>query len=166
RPTPDEARAALADAARVQESTAARSATPWPVWFTAVITGYVALFPFAYGGMLRDEDWLLPNGVWTATFAVTTFAYLTLFAYAARAWRRRTGVALRFDVLPKSATVPVLIGLPLLLVGSAWLFRATGRPVWMCVASAVGVAVSLAAHFTFVRLHRGALPATPAAAAR
>ncbi|MDI3422001.1 hypothetical protein [Streptomyces luteolus] len=156
RPTPDEARAALADAACVQESTAARSATPWPLWFATVITAYVALFPVAYGGMLSDRDWLLPTPAWTATLAVSTLVYLALFAYAGRAWRRRTGVALRFDVLPKTVTVPLVTGLPLLLVGSAWAFKLTGRSAWIVAASALAAAVSVGFHLAFVRLHRKA----------
>lgn len=164
-PTPEEARAALADAERIRQATAARSATPWPTWFAAVLTGYIALFPLAYGGMVADEEWLLPNAVWTGTLVLTTLAYLALFGYAARAWRQRTGVALRFDVLPKAVAVPLMCGLPVVLVGSAMAFRATGEPAWVVTASPVGAALSVGCHLMFVRLHRKAAPA-PAATAR
>lgn len=56
--------------------------------------------------------WLLPKAAWTAVLLIITAAYLALFAVAARSWRQRTGVALRFDVPPKRATVPLAIGCP------------------------------------------------------
>lgn len=81
--------------------------------------------------------WLLPKAAWTAVPLIITVAYLALFAVAARSWRQRTGVALRFDVPPKRATVPLAIGMPMLLAGPAWMFRATGQARWLAAASVV-----------------------------
>jgi hypothetical protein len=155
-PTPDEARAALAEADRVGASVAAVSATPWPTWFAAVITAYVAAFPFMYGGMLVDGGWVLPRAVWGMSLVIVTAVYMTLFTVAGRSWKRRTGVALRFDVLPRRATAPLSIGMPVLLVGSPWLFRATGQTGWLLAASVLSAAVSVGFHLAFVRLHRRA----------
>ncbi|MFJ7334812.1 hypothetical protein ACIQU3_14160 [Streptomyces sp. NPDC101110] len=153
-PTSDEARATLAEAARIRATATALSATPWPTWFATTLTAYVAFFPFAYGGLLADERWLLPKAAWAAALLVVTAAYMMLFAVAARSWRQRTGVALRFDVLPKRATVPLAIGMPALLVGPAWAFRATGQASWLAIAAVAAAAVSVGFHLTFVRLHR------------
>ncbi len=155
-PTPDEARAALAEAARIRASATALSATPWPTWFATVLTAYIAAFPITYGGMLSDERWLLPRAAWVAVLLIITVAYLALLTVAARSWKQRTGVALRFDVLPRRATVPLSIGMPVLLVGPAWVFRATGQAWWLAAASAAAAAVSVGFHLAFVRLHRKA----------
>ncbi|MFF8292756.1 hypothetical protein ACF068_26465 [Streptomyces sp. NPDC016309] len=156
RPTAEQALAALAETERVSASTAAVSATPWPRWFVAVLTLYVAAIPPVYGGTLADHDWLLSRSVWSIVMTVMTAVFLALFAVAASAWRRRTGVALRFDVLPKRATVPLVAGLPVVLIGSAFVFRATHQPLWLLAASVIGATVSVAFHLVFVRLHRKA----------
>ncbi|MER5837257.1 hypothetical protein ABT116_42475 [Streptomyces sp. NPDC002130] len=153
-PTSDEARAALAEAARIRASATALSATPWPAWFATVSTAYVAAFPVVYGGLLADERWLLPEAAWGTVLLIITAVYLVLSAVAARSWRRHTGVALRLDVLPAWATVPVAIGLPALLVGPGWVFRATGQAGWLAAASVATAALSVGFHLAFVRLHR------------
>ncbi|WP_128379644.1 hypothetical protein [Streptomyces cavernae] len=153
-PTPDQARAALADADRVRASTAALSATPWPIWFATVLTAYLAAFPFVYGGVVAEGSWLLPRWAWVTALLVTTAAFWALFSVAAHSWKQRTGVALRFDVLPRRATVPLMAGLPAVLVGSALAFRATGQAWLLVAASAVAAAVSVGFHLAFVRLHR------------
>ncbi|MFF6781226.1 hypothetical protein [Streptomyces sp. NPDC012510] len=155
-PTPDEARAMLAEAARIRASATALSATPWPTWFTTVLTAYTAAFPVVYGGLVADERWLLPEAAWGAVLLTITAAYLVLLAVAARSWRQRTGVALRFDVLPRSVTVPLAIVMPALLVGPAWVFRATGQAGWLVAASVAAASVSVGFHLVFVRLHRKA----------
>ncbi|AVZ73739.1 hypothetical protein SLUN_17700 [Streptomyces lunaelactis] len=152
--TPEQARSALADTEHVRASAAALSATPWPNWFFITLTLYAAALPIAYGGVMADSDWLLPRLAWTGIMLAITAAYGTLFAVAAKAWRNKTGVALRFDVLPKRATVPLMAGLPVLLVGAAVAFRVTGWPVWLIVASLISAAVSVGFHLAFVRLHR------------
>ncbi|MBT2675374.1 hypothetical protein [Streptomyces sp. SD31] len=152
--TPEQAHAALADTAHIRASAAALSATPWPNWFFVTLTLYIAALPIAYGGVMADSDWLLPRPAWIAILLTSTAVYVALFAVAARAWRNKTGVALRFDVLPKRATVPLTVGLPALLVGAALAFRVTGRPVWLIAASLIGAAVSVGFHLAFVRLHR------------
>ncbi|MFD4261963.1 hypothetical protein ACFWR9_31160 [Streptomyces sp. NPDC058534] len=152
--TPEGARAALADTEHVRASAAAVSATPWPTWFFVTLTLYIAALPIVYGGMTADSDWLLPRPAWMGIMLATTAVYGALFAVAARAWRDKTGVALRFDVLPKRATVPLAVGLPVLLVGAAFAFRATGRPVWLIAASLISAAASVGFHLAFVRLHR------------
>ncbi|MFJ8074585.1 hypothetical protein ACIQ7Q_11795 [Streptomyces sp. NPDC096176] len=156
RPTPQQARAALADINQVTASAAAASATPWPLWFTAVLTLYIAAVPPVWGGMLATPQWLLPHAAWSAVMAVMTAVYLGLFVAAAARWREKTGVALRLDVLPKRATLPLMIGLPSLLLGSTFAFRASREPLWLLAASAVGAAVSIGFHLAFVRLHRKA----------
>lgn len=153
-PTPDEARAALADIARVQASTAARSATPWPLWFTAVLTVYLAALPVVYGGVVAEGSWLLPEAVWWAVLMAMIALFAATFVYAARSWVQRTGVALRLDILPKWATVPLMIVAPLLVVGSAWVFRFTGQVGWLVGAAVVGAAIPIGSHLAFVRLHR------------
>ncbi|MET7504629.1 hypothetical protein [Streptomyces microflavus] len=105
------------------------SATPWPNWFFITLTLYVAALPI-------------------------TAVYGALFAVAARSWRNRTGVALRLDVLPKRATVPLVVGLPVVLVGAAFAFRVTGWPGWLIAASLTGAAVSVGFRLAFIRLHR------------
>ncbi|MFI2507711.1 hypothetical protein [Streptomyces sp. NPDC018972] len=155
--TPEQARSALADTERVRASATALSATPWPNWFFITLTLYVAAFPIVYGGVMADSDWLLPRPAWTGVMVAITAVFGTLFAVAAKAWRGRTGVALRWDVLPKRATVPLMGGLPLLLVGMPIAFRVTGRPVWLIAASLTGAAVSVGFHLAFVRLHRRAV---------
>lgn len=155
-PTSDEARATLAEAARIRASATALSATPWPTWFATVLTAYAAAFPVVYGGLVADERWLLPEAAWGAALLIITVVYLVLFTVAARSWRQRTGVALRFDVLPKRATVPLVIGMPALMAGPAWVFRATGQAWWLAAASVVAAAVSVGFHLAFVRLHRKA----------
>jgi hypothetical protein len=152
--TPEQAHAALADTEHVRASAAALSATPWPNWFFITLTLYIAAFPIAYGGAVADSEWLLPRPAWMAIMLTGTAVYVALFAVAANAWRTKTGVALRLDVLPKRATVPFAIGLPVLLVGAPFAFRATGRPVWLFAASLIGVVVSVGFHLAFVRLHR------------
>ncbi|MEU1408185.1 hypothetical protein ABZ471_38720, partial [Streptomyces sp. NPDC005728] len=57
-------------------------------------------------------------------------------------------------VLPKGATLPLMIGLPALLAGSVVAFRGTGQSIWLFTASGIGAAVSVAFHLVFVRLHR------------
>ncbi|MFJ8828117.1 hypothetical protein ACIREE_41160 [Streptomyces sp. NPDC102467] len=152
--TPDQARSALADTERIRASGAALSATPWPNWFSATLTLYIAALPIILGGVVADPDWLLPSPAWLGIMLASTAAYGALFAVAARTWRHKTGVALRLDVLPTRATVPLAVGLPVLLVGAACAFSATGRPVWLVAASLVGAAVSVGFHLAFVRLHR------------
>ena len=90
---------------------------------------------------------------WLA-FAVGLLAMSALLSVATKAWRERTGVALRLDVLPKRATLPLMIGLPLLLIGGPYAFGATGRPAWLIATSLLGAAVSVGFHLAFVRLHR------------
>ncbi|MFE9706696.1 hypothetical protein [Streptomyces sp. NPDC005930] len=152
--TPEQARAALADTDRVRLSATALTATPWPTWFFITLTLYTAALPVTLGGIMADRDWLLPRPAWMATMLAITALYAALFSVAAKAWRDRTGVALRMDVLPKRATLPLVIGLPLLLVGGPYAFHATGQPVWLIAASLIGAAVSVGFHLTFVRLHR------------
>ncbi|MGQ4730067.1 hypothetical protein ACUN3E_20615 [Streptomyces sp. Ju416(a)] len=154
RPTPEQARSALAEAEQIQASAAALSATPWPNWFFATLTLYIAAFPIAYGGVMADEEWLLPGPAWVGITLAITALYLALFAVAAKTWREKTGVALRLDVLPKRAVVPLAVGLPSVLVGSAFVFRLTGSPVWLFAASLIGAAASVGFHLAFVRLHR------------
>ncbi|MFC8695819.1 hypothetical protein [Streptomyces parvus] len=154
RPTPEQAQSALAEAEQIQASAAVLSATPWPNWFFATLTLYIAVVPIVYGGLMADEDWLLPSPAWTGIMLAITALYLALFALAAKTWREKTGVALRLDVLPKRATVPLAVGLPSVLVGSAFAFRFTGSPVWLFAASAIGAAASIGFHLAFVRLHR------------
>jgi hypothetical protein len=152
--TPEQARAALADTDRVRVSATALTATPWPTWFFITLTLYVAVLPITLGGIMADRDWLLPRPAWMAAMLAITALYAALFSVAAKAWRDRTGVALRLDVLPKRATLPLMVGLPLLLVGGPYVFRATGEPVWLIAASLIGAVVSVGFHLTFVRLHR------------
>ncbi|AJC61782.1 hypothetical protein [Streptomyces sp. 769] len=154
RPTPQQARATLAELERVQASTAALSATPWPRWFATVLTLYIAAIPPVYGGMTASPQWLLPKPAWSIIMVLATAGYLALFAFAAATWRKKTGVALRLDVLPKRATLPLAIGLPALLIGAVAAFRGTGQPAWLFAASGIGAAVSIAFHRAFVRLHR------------
>ncbi|KPC59137.1 hypothetical protein [Streptomyces chattanoogensis] len=156
RPTPQQARAALADIDQVRASAAATSATPWPHWFATALTLYIAAVPPVCGGMLAAPQWLLPRLAWGAVMVAMTAVYLVLFGVAAARWRRKTGVALRLDVLPRRATLPLAIGLPVLLMGPAFAFRAGREPLWLFAASAVGVAVSIAFHLAFLRLHRKA----------
>ncbi|MDX2548375.1 hypothetical protein ACOT81_23180 [Streptomyces sp. WI04-05B] len=152
--TPEQARAALADTEHVRASAAALSATPWPTWFFVTLTLYIAALPITYGGIAAESDWLLPRLAWVGVMLATTAVYGALLAVAVRSWRDRTGVALRFDVLPKRVTVPLAVGLPALLVGSALAFRLTGRPAFLIAASLIGAAVSVGFHLAFVRLHR------------
>ncbi|NGO11245.1 hypothetical protein G5C60_27485 [Streptomyces sp. HC44] len=156
RPTPQQARAALADTEQVRASAAALSATPWPRWFATTLTLYIAAVPPVYGGAMAGHRWLLPGPAWVVIMLVMTAAYVALFGLAAANWRKKTGVALRLDVLPKRATVPLCIGLPALLLGSALAFRVTREPLWLFAASVVGAAVSIGFHLAFVRLHRKA----------
>jgi hypothetical protein len=153
-PTPEQARAALADTDQIRVSVAAVSATPWPSWFVATITAMFVVLPITFGGVLAEPDWLMSQGAWLVTMLATDVVYLAFFAIAARNWRAKTGVALRLDVLPKRATVPAFIGMPLLVVGSGYAFRYTGQPLWLFGAAAVGAAVSIGFHLWFVRLHR------------
>ncbi|MDX2404397.1 hypothetical protein NJO91_14845 [Streptomyces microflavus] len=129
RPAPEHACAALVDAEHIRAAAAALSATPWPNWFFITLTLYIAALPI-------------------------TAVYGALFAVAARSWRNRTGVALRLDVLPKRATVPLVVGLPVVLVGAAFAFRVTGWPGWLIAASLTGAAVSVGFRLAFIRLHR------------
>lgn len=152
--TPEQARSTLADTERVRASAAALAATPWPNWFFITLTLYVAALPIVYGGAMADSDWLLPGPAWMGILLAITAVYGALFAVAAKGWRDRTGVALRFDVLPKRATVPLAVGLPVLLVGAAFAFRVTGWAGWLIAASLISAAVSVGFHLAFVRLHR------------
>ncbi|MGH4034318.1 hypothetical protein ACQB60_35970 [Actinomycetota bacterium Odt1-20B] len=155
-PTPEQARAALADTDQVRASVAALSATPWPRWFAVLLAAFCAASPILLGGVLGERDWLMPHGAWLVALLVVEGLYFVAFAVAARNWRAKTGVALRMDVLPKSATVPLFIGMPLLFVGPAFVFRETGQPLWLFGAAVVGAAVSIGFHRWFVRLHRKA----------
>jgi hypothetical protein len=103
---------------------------------------------------MADSDWLLPRPAWMGIMLAITAVHGALFAVAAKAWRNKTGVALRFDVLPKQATVPLAVGLPVLLVGTAFAFRVTGWPAWLIAASLINAAASVGFHRAFVRLHR------------
>ncbi|QGV79706.1 hypothetical protein [Streptomyces ficellus] len=154
RPTAQQALAALAETEQIRASTTALSATPWPRWFTATLALYTAAVPPVYGGTLAESEWLLPKAAWGVILIAMTAAYGALFAVAAANWRKKTGVALRFDVLPKRVTLPLAVGLPAVLLGSAFVFRATGEPLWLFAASVTGAAVTLAFHLVFVRLHR------------
>ncbi|GHE04479.1 hypothetical protein [Streptomyces alanosinicus] len=152
--TPEQARSALADTEHIRASAAALSATPWPNWFFITLTLYTAALPITYGGAMADPDWLLPGPAWMGIMLAMTAVYGALFAVAAKTWRNKTGVALRFDVLPKRATVPLAVGLPVLLVGAAFAFRVTGWPVWLFAASLISAVASVGFHLAFVRLHR------------
>jgi hypothetical protein len=152
--TPEQARAALADTDRVRASATALAATPWPTWFFITLTLYVAVLPVTVGGIVADPDWLLPRPAWMAVMLAATALYAALLAVASKSWRERTGVALRLDVLPKRATVPLAVGLPLLLVAGPYAFHATGRAAWLIASSLIGAAVSVGFHLAFVRLHR------------
>ncbi|MFF5968740.1 hypothetical protein ACFY64_34590 [Streptomyces collinus] len=152
--TPEQARSALADTEHIRASAAALSATPWPNWFFITLTLYVAALPITYGGVMAEPEWLLPGPAWMGIMLAITAVYGALFAVAAKRWRDKTGVALRWDVLPKRATVPLAVGLPGLLVGAAFAFRVTGWPVWLIAASLISAAVSVGFHLAFVRLHR------------
>ncbi|MFD0267843.1 hypothetical protein ACFVGY_14850 [Streptomyces sp. NPDC127106] len=154
--TPEQARSALADTEHVRASAAALAATPWPNWFFITLTLYAAAFPFVFGGATADSDWLMPPPAWLGVAVGITALYWALFVVAARAWRDKTGVALRFDVLPKRATVPLVAGLPVVLVGAVYAFRLTGRPAWLIAASLISTAASVGFHLAFVRLHRKA----------
>lgn len=156
RPTPAQARAALSDAERVRASVTALSATPWPSWFVVTITGTLVALPLCLGGFLADPEWLMPQWAWLVAMLVTEAVFFAFFAVAAAKWRAKTGVALRYDILPKRATVPVIAGLPVLLLGSGYAFRYTDEPLWLFGAAAVGAAVSIGFHLWFVRLHRKA----------
>ncbi|NLU70460.1 hypothetical protein [Streptomyces sp. HNM0574] len=156
RPSAEEARAALAGTDRVRASVAARSATPWPVWFVVITTAMLVVLPVTLGGVLAEPEWLMPQWAWTVTMFVSETVFLALFAVAGRRWRARTGVALRMDVLPRHVTLPAIVGLPVLVLGSGYAFRYTGQPLWLFAAAAVGAAVSLAFHLRFVHLHRKA----------
>jgi hypothetical protein len=155
-PTPEQARAALDDTDHVRVSVAALSATPWPSWFAATITAMLVVLPFGLGGALAEPEWLMPQWAWLITMLAIETVYLAFFVVAARNWRAKTGVALRLDVLPKYATVPMLIGMPPLMMGSAYAFRYTGQLLWLFGAAIVGAAVSIGFHLWFVRLHRKA----------
>ncbi|MFJ6075128.1 hypothetical protein ACIQFU_30620 [Streptomyces sp. NPDC093065] len=152
--TPEQARAALADTDRVRASAAALTATPWPTWFFITLTLYTAVLPIILAGIITDRDWLLPRPAWMATMLAITALYAALLAVATKSWRDKTGVALRLDVLPKRATVPLVVGLPLLLVGGPFAFSATDQPAWLIASSLLGAAASAGFHLTFVRLHR------------
>jgi hypothetical protein len=152
--TPEQARSALADTEHIRASAAALSATPWPNWFFITLTLYVAALPITYGGVMAHSDWLLPAPAWMGIMLAITAVYGMLFAVAAKAWRNKTGVVLRLDVLPKRATVPLAVGLPVLLLGSGLAFRVTGWPVWPIAASLISAAAAVGFHLAFVRLHR------------
>ncbi|MGI5353116.1 hypothetical protein ACQEU8_33785 [Streptomyces sp. CA-250714] len=152
--TPEQARSALADTEHIRASTGALSATPWPNWFFITLTLYIAALPITYGGVTADSDWLLPRPAWMGIMLAITAVYMALFVVAGKAWRNKTGVALRLDVLPKRATVPLMVGMPVLLVGAGVAFRVTGWPVWLFAASLISAAVSVGFHLAFVRLHR------------
>jgi hypothetical protein len=155
RPTPEQARAALADAERIRASTAALSATPWPTWFFIWLTLYLGVLPLCVGGAVAADEWVLPRPAWIGVMLAVIAVHGALQAVAARAWRDRTGVALRMDVLPKRAIVPIAVGLPVLVAGAPTAFRATGQPAWLIAASLTGVVVSVGCHLAFLRLHRG-----------
>ncbi|MEV1005951.1 hypothetical protein [Streptomyces sp. NPDC049881] len=154
RPTPEQARAALAEAEQVSTSTAALSATPWPTWFAVALTVYLAGLPFAVGGALDDSDWLLPHSRWVVVMTAGTAVFLALLAVAAKGWQEKTGVALRTDVLPRRLLIPLFTGLPLVLLGAPVAFAATGRAAWLVAASVIAAAVSVGYHRVFVRMHR------------
>ncbi|MER5478348.1 hypothetical protein ABT026_15435 [Streptomyces sp. NPDC002734] len=154
RPTPEQARAALAAVEHLRASGAALSATPWPTWFFVALTLYIGVLPICVGGAVADREWLLPRPAWLGLTVAVIAVQAALQAVASKAWRERTGVALRLDVLPKSAVVPIVVGLPVLMVGAPVVFRGTGRPEWLIAASLIGVAVSVGCHLAFVRLHR------------
>lgn len=154
RPTPEQARAALADAEQVRASAGALSATPWPTWFVAVTTAMLVILPIALGGALAKPEWLMPQLAWIVAMLASEAAFMVLFVLAGRRWMARTGVALRVDVLPKAATVSALIGLLVLVIGSAYAFQVTGHSWWLFGAAAIAAVVSICFHLWFVRLHR------------
>ena len=153
-PTPDRARAALGDAEQVQSSVARLSATPWPVWFTTCLALYCVALPVVFGGVIADPEWLLPRVVWLVVGVLLLAVFLSLFAVAGRAWQRRTGVALRMDVLPKRIAVPLAISYPAVTVVALVVFWLTGNPLPLFVASVLGIALAVGSHLLFVRLHR------------
>ncbi|MFF2651531.1 hypothetical protein [Streptomyces sp. NPDC058045] len=152
--TPEAARAALAEVEEVRVAAVAVAATPWPTWFFLALAGYLAALPVVLAGATADAEWGLPRAVWSGVLVGMIVVYFVLFGVAARRWRSRTGVALRLDVLPKRATVPMAIGLPVLLVGSVAAFHATGDPGWLVADSVIAAATSVGYHLAFHRLHR------------
>jgi hypothetical protein len=152
--TAEQARAALGDAEQVRTSVSHLSATPWPLWFTIILAGYLGALPPVYGGLMAGQTWLLPRTGWLAIAAGLVSTFLILFVVAANGWRRRTGVALRLDVLPRSATLGAIVGYPALALGGTAVLRITGSPLLLFVASAAGVALAVVYHLWFVRLHR------------
>ncbi|MQY11193.1 hypothetical protein SRB5_13070 [Streptomyces sp. RB5] len=152
--SPEQARAALADTDHIRTSVSAISATPWPLWFVTAITAMLFVTPIALGGVMAEPgDWLMPQWVWLTGLLSAEAVFYALFAVAAKRWRETTGVALRFDVLPKAATLPLCVVLPVIVVGSGFVFRETGEPLWLYAASALGAALSIGFHLWFVRLH-------------
>ncbi|MEU4927039.1 hypothetical protein AB0G54_11125 [Streptomyces yokosukanensis] len=85
--------------------------------------------------MTAAPQWLLPRHTWDAVMLAMTAVHLGLSGVAAARWRKKTGVALRLDVLPRRATVPLMIGLPVLPIGSTLAFRADQEPLWLFAAS-------------------------------
>ncbi|GLZ77648.1 hypothetical protein Afil01_24550 [Actinorhabdospora filicis] len=154
RPTPEQARAALAEAAQIRTSVTAVAATPWPVWFTVVITAMFVILPIAIGGVLAEPEWLMSKGVWLGVLLASETTFCALLAVASKSWQAKTGVALRWNVLPKAVTIPGFLGLAAVLIGSGYVFRYTGQPIWLFVASGIGAAASIASHIVFTRLHR------------
>ncbi|MCW4457353.1 hypothetical protein [Microbacterium sp. MPKO10] len=153
RPTPEEARAALDGTESVRASVSALSATPWPLWFTAVLTAMLAALPIGLGGALAEPEWLMPRWAWFVAIVVVEGVFFALFFLASRRWTASTGVALRLNVLPKAVTLSAMIGLPVIVVGAGIAFRMTGEVWWLLGAATIGAALSIAFHLWFVRLH-------------
>lgn len=154
-PTPEQARAALADTDDVRVSVEALSATPWPTWFVATITAMFVVLPITFGGALAEPDWLMPQGHgWPSCWGP---------GGVPRVLRRRGQELARQDGRGTAPRRPAqarhraaLVGTPLLIVGSGYAFRYTDQPLWLFAASAAGAALSIGFHLWFVRLHRKA----------
>ncbi|RDI50009.1 hypothetical protein [Nocardia mexicana] len=155
RPSAAQARIALDEAGDIRESVRRLSATPWPVWFTAVLTVYAMAYPVVFGGAMARPEWLVPQGVWVAVLVAMAAVLFALLAFAGRAWTRRTGVALRMDVLPARILWPALGSYLLINVGAVVWFRGTGSPWPLLGASAVSALYTVGSHLLFVRMHEG-----------
>lgn len=136
------------------ESIAGLMVSPWPLWFTIVLAVYCAALPVTYGGMVAESRWLLPWGAWLGIAVVLVVVYLALFRFAGAAWTRRTGMRLRFDVLPRPVALALQVGYPIVVLGMVGLFRLTGNPVLLFATSALGAALAFGFHLWFVRLRR------------
>lgn len=153
-PTPDEARAALADVTRVQTAATSTMTAPWPWWFHACGAFFLAVLPFLLAGALAEPPWVLSNYTWTLITIGLLFVYGAVVPLAAIVWRNRMGMAPRPREVSLRGVMFLTVGMMLLVMAAGIAFLVTNNVYVMLPPSIAGAGLMIGLRLLHGRLHR------------